>query len=288
MRTLPLELLAEFRKGFFSLRHLFKFEFTSRTIRWTDADSPIYANVDGSSKWYDPKGIKFEGVKYDLLPTVDTISLEIDNANREVSNLILSEDIRNKDCFIWRVALDRNMDVMGYVLAFYGFCDTQDPVGEKTARIDIVNHMIKWRDRTLGTHSPTCRWPFRTEDLCQYIGANDVTTAIRIQANAGNTTIEVDSTSGMNTVDSKISIILDNGNKHWSRISSITDADTLVITDAIPAGRHADIGAAVETMRWCDHTWKRCAEMTNQKNFGGFRWLQYLEDKSIWWGRVPK
>ncbi len=288
MRSLPIELVAEFRRGYFSLRHLFKFEFTSQTIRWTDADSPIYANVDGSSRWYNPKGIKFDAVKYDLLPTVDTLSLEIDNANRELSNLILSEDICNKYCTIWRVAVDRNMDVLAFLLVYYGLVDTQDPVGEKTARIDIVNHMIKWRDRTLGTHSPTCRWPFRSEDRCDYTGANDVTTAIRIQANEGATTIEVDSTSGMNTIDSKISIVLDNGNKHWSKISSITDADTLVIINAIPAGRHADVDAVVQTMRWCDHTWKRCTEMSNQKNYGGFRWLQYLEDKSIWWGRVPK
>jgi hypothetical protein len=288
MRTVPIELLAQFRKGFFSLRHLFKFELTSRTIRWTDADSPIYANVEGSSYWYNPKGIKFESAKYDLLPTVDYLPLEIDNADRKMTRLVLSEDIRNRAFTMWRVAVDRNMDVQGFVLIFYGFIDTQDPIDEKVAHIQIANHMIKWRDKTLGTYSPTCMWPFMSENHCDYVGAGDVTTAIRVQANEGATAIEVDSTSGMNTIDSKISIVLDNGTKHWSKITEITDADTLVIADGIPSGRYAPVDAAVQTMRWCDHSWKRCTEMSNQKNFRGFRWLQYLEDKSFWWGRAPK
>jgi hypothetical protein len=39
---------------------------------------------------------------------------------------------------------------------------------------------------------------------------------------------------------------------------------------------------------WCDHSWERCGELNNQPYFGGNRWLPYLADKSVWWGKIPK
>lgn len=36
---------------------------------------------------------------------------------------------------------------------------------------------------------------------------------------------------------------------------------------------------------WCDRTYKRCAQLNNTDNFGGFRWLPSIVDKEIWWGR---
>lgn len=287
MITLPIELLRQFRKGFFSLRHLYKFEFLSKTYRWTDADVPIYANVDGSSQWWNPKGIKFDNIESVLDPSVDGFPLTLNNAKWEISNLILAEDIMLRPVTIWRAAIDRNMDTQGSLLVFYGFCDSFE-FDQREAIIEICNHRILWKRKTLRTHDPTCCRIFTDPTTCMYTGASDVTTAIRVQANAGATTIEVDATAGMNTVDSKISIIMDNGQKHWSKIASITDADTLVIADAVPAGRYAPVDAEVKTMRWCDHSWERCGQMSNQVNFPGFRWLQYLEDKELWWGRAPK
>lgn len=79
------------------------------------------------------------------------------------------------------------------------------------------------------------------------IARNDTT--IRIQANGGDTTIEVGSTTGMTAWD-RIGIVLDNNEIHWALISSITDGDTLVINIAIPTGRTAAVGKAVYTMHW--------------------------------------
>jgi hypothetical protein len=38
---------------------------------------------------------------------------------------------------------------------------------------------------------------------------------------------------------------------------------------------------------WCDHSWERCIALNNKINFRGLRWLPYLIDKQIWWGRAP-
>ena len=76
-----------------------------------------------------------------------------------------------------------------------------------------------------------------------------VDTAMRVQAAATDTTIEVDSTTGMLASD-VIGIILDNGENHWTTIASVVDADTLTITAGIPADRTADVDAGVYTNRW--------------------------------------
>ena len=39
----------------------------------------------------------------------------------------------------------------------------------------------------------------------------------------------------------------------------------------------------------CDRTYVSCrGKYSNTDNFGGYRWLPDIEDKIIWWGRVPK
>ena len=39
---------------------------------------------------------------------------------------------------------------------------------------------------------------------------------------------------------------------------------------------------------WCDQSYSRCYELSNQANFGGFRFLPALMEKELWWGRVPR
>lgn len=39
---------------------------------------------------------------------------------------------------------------------------------------------------------------------------------------------------------------------------------------------------------WCDRTYTRCSTLANTDNFGGFRFLAALTDKTIWWGRAFK
>jgi hypothetical protein len=288
MRNLPIEILKEYKKGFFRKRHFFSLEFLSKTYRYTDADVPIFANLDGTARWYEPKGISFDVIPVSLDNKVSSVILTISNADHKLSDLIFGEDTRNRPCYIYLCQLDNNMDVIGTIDTFYGFADKIDPVGPEEIELQIVDHMIKWAKRTLRTHNPTCDRVFTDTVACHYVGATDVVTAIRVQADPPATTIEVDSTTGMNTVDSKISIVMDNGRKHWSRILTIPDGDTLTIRDAIPAGRYAPVDAVVETRRWCDRSRERCEEMNNTDNFGGFPWLPYLEDKQILWGREAK
>jgi len=71
-------------------------------------------------------------------------------------------------------------------------------------------------------------------------------TDIKVQADATDTIIDVDSTTGM-AAEQAVTIALDDASVHLSIITSVTDADTIVIRDGIPAGRHADVDATVKS-----------------------------------------
>lgn len=66
-----------------------------------------------------------------------------------------------------------------------------------------------------------------------------VSTEVRVAASSTDTTLEVDSTSGM-TASDIIGIELDDGTIQWSSISSITDSDTLVLNDALTGDAAVD------------------------------------------------
>lgn len=51
--------------------------------------------------------------------------------------------------------------------------------------------------------------------------------------------------------------------------------------------KDADTCRYVGALPPCDKSWEHCTERANTLNFGGFRWLPALQDKQIWWGRVP-
>ena len=76
--------------------------------------------------------------------------------------------------------------------------------------------------------------------------ADLVKTEIRVAVSATDTTIEVDSTTGMTAADN-IGIEMDDDTVHWTTIGSITDSDTLVIDDAIDTGESAAVDSHVYT-----------------------------------------
>ena len=205
MKGLPAELTAELVKEYHAISHLFELSF-STVYRWTDADIDIYYN----GLWWTSKGISFDSASFSASPKVDNIEFLIDNVGLGISGIVMNEEIRGKECVIYRVALDRNMSVLGLTKLFVGFVDAIEIDGKK-ARFSVYNHFIRWKMSTpRRLHSPTCSWTFKGEE-CTYSGA--------------------------------------------------------------------------ET--WCDHSWERCVALANKLNFGGFRWLPFLTDKQIWWGRVP-
>lgn len=64
-------------------------------------------------------------------------------------------------------------------------------------------------------------------------------TEMRIAGITSDTTLEVDSTTGMSAADN-IGIVLDDGSTQWTTISSVTDSDTVVIASGLTSAAAID------------------------------------------------
>lgn len=84
-------------------------------------------------------------------------------------------------------------------------------------------------------------------------------TEIKVAAVATDSSIDVDTTVGMTTND-HIGIVLDDNTIHWTTIASITDSDTVVISDAIETG---DTAAIDNNVYWYTTKINRPLQITN-------------------------
>ena len=80
-------------------------------------------------------------------------------------------------------------------------------------------------------------YTFPTDHACKE--SDYVKTEIRVAGSASDTTIEVDSTTGMVASDN-IGIELDDGTIHWTTVSSVTDSDTVVIASGLASAASVD------------------------------------------------
>ncbi len=64
-------------------------------------------------------------------------------------------------------------------------------------------------------------------------------TAVKVAGSTSDTSIDVDSTTGMTAADN-IGIMLDAGTIHWDTIASVTDSDTVVITTGLASAAAVD------------------------------------------------
>ena len=72
------------------------------------------------------------------------------------------------------------------------------------------------------------KYTFGTDHVATAVNS----TAMRVAGSDTDTTLEVDSTTGMTAAD-VIGIEMDDGTMHWDTIASVTDSDTVVITNGI-------------------------------------------------------
>jgi hypothetical protein len=149
------------------IRHLFTLTISATEIyRWTDCDQ----NIVYGGNWYTTKGIEFSPPAVSTQLGVGSITLTIDNVDKWFSTLVLSTNVSGKAFVIERVALDENIQVLGTPeTIFFGYLD-EGPITRKEGRIEVNNHMIKWRviqcPRRL--HSPSCPWIFKSTTYCTY------------------------------------------------------------------------------------------------------------------------
>lgn len=165
MKTFPYELTKEFQKEAIHIIH-FVTIIATNTYRWTDCDQDIY-----SSNWYKSKGLKFSPSTPSINSEIEAIELEIDNVDKFISNLVLSENMRGKEFTLYRALLDDSNHIVGEtIFLFAGYTD-EIKITKKRGNIKVFNEMIKWKTLTpRRIYSPTCQWIF-TGIECAYAGS---------------------------------------------------------------------------------------------------------------------
>jgi hypothetical protein len=171
MRFFPLGIIEEFLKEIFFMAHLVTFSF-AEIQRWTDCDQPIFYSED----WYVRKGFTFRPPVMNIDLQAEGVTMEIDNVDKSFSDLILTEDVREKECRIERVCLDKNLCVIETpIIIFPGYVDRILKADRKRAVIEISDELIRWQILTpRRTHSPTCEWGFKSDE-CGYPVAGPAT-----------------------------------------------------------------------------------------------------------------
>ena len=171
MRTLPALVTAELLKDAIMLRHLFKLV-GATTRYWTDCDQNVYF----AGHWWEARGITFDSTTSALETDAETISVKIDNVGDWFSDIALAENLQKKAFYIYYVALDKNLDVVGCTveadlpIIFDGFIDAMD-IDRKEAVIDVISFFVTFRVLTpRRMHLTTCWKTFKSTE-CAYAGA---------------------------------------------------------------------------------------------------------------------
>ena len=270
MRTFTAELTAELVKETRFIRHLFIFHFAA-DYHYTDCDQDIYYG----GNQYLARGIKFDPIELTMMSKVPTTTIILDDTDLVVSTILRTQNIADKIVEVYWCPLDMNLQVLGAIgdsnLMFYGRCNRgQKQRGSNNCEIEIQTDYRLWKRLTpRRTCSPTCPWDFK-HGPSKVLGTNGSTyTFIGDQEQVADL-VTKPITGGS-----------------WATIWSLAGSGgvTWVQYDWHTPGTCRYSGSGT----WCDKSWDRCVTLGNSINFGGFRWLTGLQEKTIYWGRhAPK
>jgi len=164
MRTYSTAIQAEFEKEAYTFFWTLELQFTS-TYYLTDASRPIY--VDGN-KYINDYGFTVSNVEYASSPSVDQMNVDIANASKAFSAILLGEDVRNKVCIFGVGVIHDNHTIIGREDLFRGFLADYE-IDEDTAHLTIVNELILWNKKAKRVAQTTCPWTFKGTE-CGYAG----------------------------------------------------------------------------------------------------------------------
>ena len=293
MKSIPVDLTTELNKEAFTPAHLFSFAFATPEY-FTDFSEPIWYGGNKYESW----GMEFNSAQFSLDNSIDTVPIEMDNTDLTFTGIVLNNEIRNTEVTVLKVALNNNLQVIGAMTLFVGYIDTVDIEGDdtqRTAAFDLVNHLVRWTMQTpRRKHPSTCPWTFEDSDTCRYTFPGG-------RAETGTySTGTATTTDGSKTVAFAGATLIGNVKKgDWFKINSDginyiiaadpVDNNSLTLVTAF-SGNY--VGQAYTTS-WdytaCDQSYDMCKyRFANTINFGGFRWLPWLMNQKIWWGRNPE
>ena len=163
MRTFDLDFLNIINSGNFTMFFLLKLEYNT-PLYITDFNHAIYH--EGVK--YEPVGFSLDKITGTADLSVGSVDIEIDDTLKQVSTILLTEDVRNK----WGQLLFgvRDGATQKVATSFRGITDGWELTGENRARITLTNELILWNKKTLRIQSASCPWAYKGTE-CGYTGA---------------------------------------------------------------------------------------------------------------------
>lgn len=149
---------------------LFKFSDGSNTYRYTDFDTDLWSDVDGSMQKYSAIGFGFDSINYSMGQIVDDASVRIDNLNSAMTALFGGENIQGNQASLWAAIVTDSTDNNIYTVSlFTGYLDSFD-LDESELRLRITSLFTSWHQTSFTKYSSSCRWKVFGGTECRYAG----------------------------------------------------------------------------------------------------------------------
>lgn len=163
MKEFDYDLLEILASESFTLFFLLKLE-TGTPLYVTDFDHAIYHQ----GVKYEPIGFSFDGLSGNSGLSVDSLDISIDDTNKQISAILLSEDVRNKWTQLFLGV--KNETKQSITSIFRGIIGGWELSGENKAKITLTNELILWNKKTLRNQSSSCPWSYKGPE-CGYAGS---------------------------------------------------------------------------------------------------------------------
>ena len=158
--------------------------------RYTDCDVPIQAGGefefvddddfefvdDADFVWentarFEPRGFSVAPIEYSTRTVIDSVKIELDNLDDVFTAIFIGGTPQDSAATLKQILMSNEYTrVADPVILFQGEIDSWD-LGETKVNFTITSEFVKWSQRTLAKHSPSCRWKKFKGTECAYAGA---------------------------------------------------------------------------------------------------------------------
>lgn len=174
MKSYDAGMIAELLKGEALPFWFVSLALDSGTYRYTDMDIDYVTSGLGSVRYY-ARQLKLGGISAGTGMSVDSLRIDIGNADLQISSIFMAEETRFRPVSIGFgvfsaspfEAIALRMPGLGQAM-WKGFISTYR-ITDKVVSVELVNELVLWKKKTLRKFSASCQWPFKGEE-CGYSG----------------------------------------------------------------------------------------------------------------------
>jgi hypothetical protein len=169
MRIINSDISAELQKEVLRFFAMVEFVFGNATYRYNETEENIY---DGSGNLFLPRSFTFANIDTTSGMSASQIDIVIDDTDKTMSAILLSEDVRNKVVKLYIGAVTDTAGVTEIVTEEFmrGIVGGWELSADSKATITIQNEFILWAKKTLRVQSSSCPWVLKGVE-CTYAGA---------------------------------------------------------------------------------------------------------------------